>query len=354
MSNVGNCYYPKRQHESSDGNRRLYYIDNLKFILMILVVISHFAMKLTYVGGIKYLLYFIYMFHMPCFVFVSGFLAKRINAGHRLRADKILSVLWVYLIFKAGNTVLGYLFHQNVRLSLFKDSSAPWYLLALVIWYLSVPLLERIKTGYLIIGSFMIGLSVGYISSIGQTFTLSRVFVFFPFFIAGYCLSRDRLESFLDKKLRPVAIIFILISLGVMILLWKQVKPFINIIYGASSYTKALGDYAAYGAIVRGIWYISAILLSVSLMLLVPRCRLFFTAYGSRTLQVYITHIWIRNVLVYTGFFTAVKDGPVYYSYLVLIGSAALVFLLSNSWIKKAYDLLMAQKLFAKLIKNTD
>jgi fucose 4-O-acetylase-like acetyltransferase len=274
------------------------------------------------------------------------------NAGNKLRAEKIISVFWMYLLFKAGNVILGHLFHQNVKLSLFEDASAPWYLLALVIWYLSVPFLERIKAGYLIIGSFLIGLFAGYIGSIGLTFSLSRVFVFFPFFIAGFLLSEDKLEKLLDKHLRLPAVLFMLIIVGGMVLLWDRIKPFIDIIYGTSAYAKTFKAMAAYGAVIRGVWYVLAILLSVSLMLIVPRCKLFFSIYGGRTLQVYMTHIWIRNILAYTGLFAVVKAGPAYGGYLLLLGSAALAFLLSNRWNKKLFDLLMAKKLLDKIIKN--
>jgi hypothetical protein len=47
-----------------------------------------------------------------------------------------------------------------------------------------------------------------------------------------------------------------------------------------------------------------------------------------------------------------VKAGPAYYAYLVLIGGVILTFLLANVWLKKLYDVLMAQKLFDKLIKE--
>lgn len=351
MNFIRQWYYPEGIPESSTG-RKNFFIDNLKFILITSVVLGHFALKLTYVKEIKLLLYFIYIFHMPCFIFVNGFLAKRMNAGGKLRVNKILSVLWMYLLFKLGNAVLGNLFHQNTKLNLFVESTAPWYLLALVIWYLSVPVLERIKTKYLIIGSFLIGLAAGYNNSIGQTFTLSRVFVFFPFFILGFCLSGEGLEKLLNKRLRLAAALVFLVLLGGLAFLWDQLKPFLDVVYGSSPYKKAFGSMAAYGALIRGIWYVLAAVLSAGLLLIVPRCRLFFTSYGGNTLQIYMLHVWIRNALTYAGFFAIVKTGPAYCAYLVLIGSVLLTFLLANNWLKKVYDFFQAQKLFDKLIKN--
>lgn len=343
-------YHPE---PGTAGKERNYFIDNLKFSLIILVIIGHFALKLSYVKEIRYLTYFIYVFHMPCFVFVSGFLAKRMNANGKLRADRILSILWMYLIFKFGNVMLGYAFGKHVSLSLFKDASAPWYLLALAVWYLFVPLLERIKNRYLIAGSFLIGLFAGYIGSIGQVFSLSRIFVFFPFFILGLCLSEQKLRDILDKRLRLPAAILLLLMLCLIISLGKHVTPISRILYATSPYSSALkGGLKPYGILFRSAWYVSAVLLSFAFMLLVPRCRLFFTKYGERTLQVYILHIWVRNGLAYLGFFSLVKSGPKYLPVLVLLGCIPLVFLLANKPLQKLFDALMATGLFKKLLKG--
>lgn len=349
---INQWYHPIEVKSDSNEKKRDYYLDNLKFILIIFVVSAHFALKLTYVNEIKYLLYFIYIFHMPCFVFINGYLAKRMNAGGKLRADKILITFWMYLLFKIGNVLMGYLFHEDTRLTLFKDSSAPWYLLALCIWYLSVPLLERIKTKYLIAGSVLIGLLAGYITSLKDIFSLSRVFVFFPFFILGFCLTDKKLEGFLNKKLRILAVILLAAVFGSIALFWKQLIPFKDIVYGSSPYHTSLDDLAAYGILIRGFWYLLVVVVGASVMLLVPRCKLFFSSLGERTMQVYMTHVWIRNGLAYIGFFTIIESGPRYLTVLVLLGSVVLTFLLANRWLKKIYDLLMLPKLFQIFLKS--
>jgi len=352
MNKIAKQWYHPAAAVDSGEKKRNYYLDNLKFILITFVVSAHFALKLTYVNEIKYLLYFIYIFHMPCFVFVNGFLAKRMNAGGKLRVDKILITFWMYLLFKIGNVLLGHLLHEGTKLSLFKDASAPWYLLALCIWYLSVPLLERIKTHYLIAGSILIGLMAGYISSIKDVFSLSRVFVFFPFFIIGFCLSDAKLDTFLNRKLRLPALFFLAAVFAGIALFWKQFSPVKDILYGSSPYQSSLGHLASYGILIRGMWYLLVIAVSASVMLLVPRCKLFFSSLGERTMQVYMTHVWVRNALAYIGFFAIVKSGPGYLTVLVLIGSIVLTFLLANRWLKKLFDLLMSPKLFQFIIRK--
>jgi fucose 4-O-acetylase-like acetyltransferase len=348
---INEWYHPAAAADTTVKTRN-YYLDNLKFILITFVVISHFALQLSYINDIKYLIHFIYLFHMPCFIFVNGFLAKRLNAGGKLRVDKIMVVFLMYFIFKFGNVLLEILFGRKAHLSLFQDSNAPWYLLALCVWYLSVPLLERIKTGYLLAGSLCIGMLVGYVSCIDNVFTLSRIFVFFPFFIMGFCLPGKKLETFLDKKIRIPAIIILVAIFLVIALFWKELSPVKNIVYGSSPYAISLKGLAKYGFFIRGIWYLVSIVVSISVMLLVPRCKLFFSALGERTMQVYMTHIWVRNALAYAGFFALVKEGSKLLAVGVLIGSVLLTFLLANKWLKLLFDLLMSPKLFARALKK--
>lgn len=355
MKNIINrWYHPNGELSGNNTTTRNYYLDNLKFILILCVVVAHFALKLTYIKEIKYLLYFIYIFHMPCFIFINGYLAKRMNTGGRLRVDKIMVILWMYFLFKVGNYALGIFFGEKAELDLFVDKSAPWYLFALSIWYIAVPLLERIKTNYLIAGSFLIGLMVGYVGSVRDIFSLSRVFVFFPFFILGFCLTDKKLEDFLNKRLRIPAFLILTVVFSCFVLFWEHLSPVKDILYGSSPYKTSLDGLATYGFFIRGLWYLLVLIVALSVMLLVPRCKLFFSTLGERTMQVYMIHIWVRNALAYLGSFTLIKDGPGYLALLVLFGSVILTFVLSNRWFKILFDYLMSPKLFQILLKKEE
>ena len=54
------------------------YWDNLKFVLICLVVLGHFLLPVKPKGQLaRTAFYWIYLFHMQAFVFVSGFTSKR-------------------------------------------------------------------------------------------------------------------------------------------------------------------------------------------------------------------------------------------------------------------------------------
>ncbi len=80
---------------------RDYFFDNARAILILLVVFGH--MLQPYTSGDKYLsaLYLvIYSFHMPTFLFISGYFAKNIDKPYYL--EKISKRLIVpYMIFFA-------------------------------------------------------------------------------------------------------------------------------------------------------------------------------------------------------------------------------------------------------------
>lgn len=348
---ISKWYYPKTLTDNANANKRYDYMDNLKFILIILVVVGHLGLKLPYVIPIKAIAIFIYIFHMPCFILTSGYLAKNMNAGGRLRVDRILSVAFMYLLFKLGYVVLGYVFQEDVGLNLLMDGSAPWYLLSLCIWYVLIPMFERFQPIYLITGSILLGLMMGYVSSIGIVFSLSRTFVYLPFFVIGFCLSKEKLESFLNKRSRLLALAFfvvIFISVGIF---WNEIKPYFVIIYGASSYARALGDFTSYGILIRGIWYLLAFLLSASIMLLVPRCHTFFSRFGECTLQIYILHSLLFSAFEHMGFFSSLNGKPMYVLFLVMLGGILLTFILANRWFKLLFDKLMLKKLFQMTLK---
>lgn len=53
------------------------YFDNVKFILILLVVIGHFIEKIIFMDtSFKVIYETIYSFHMPLFIFISGYFSK--------------------------------------------------------------------------------------------------------------------------------------------------------------------------------------------------------------------------------------------------------------------------------------
>lgn len=67
----------------SKNAKRIYKWDNLKCFLIVMVVIGHFVNQYAPISNtMKSLSLFIYSFHMPLFIFLSGLLQKKWGARH--------------------------------------------------------------------------------------------------------------------------------------------------------------------------------------------------------------------------------------------------------------------------------
>ena len=68
-----------KQRTDSQGVPYSYLVDNIKVLLIFLVVFNHIiAFQLVKVDVIvRYVWYAITIFHMPAFVFLSGYLSKK-------------------------------------------------------------------------------------------------------------------------------------------------------------------------------------------------------------------------------------------------------------------------------------
>lgn len=342
---------------TASKKERNYYIDNLKILLMLLVVIGHFSLHFSWEPVINRLCKLIYTFHMPCFVFVSGYLAKGVNKNGKFRAEKVLSFAWLYVVFKLAIAFVRGCSGGEFETSMFHVNQAPWYLFSMCVWYLLIPFIERMKEKWMIFFSLVLGVLVGYSNIVGVRFGMSRNFVFLLFFAMGFYLTEENLNRFLqNRKLKICSIVILAAAVYLYLFRYQWLKPFLGIIYGAKPYAK-IGSLPsrAMGGPMRLLWYIVAIVLSMAVMQLIPRRKMWFSKFGGRTLQIYILHVLVRNVLVYTGAIAWCKNLPgVVNIILVWGGSACLVVLLGNVYFEKIFDALGGVKIFKKFLKGEE
>ncbi|MDD4808398.1 MAG: hypothetical protein PHU30_07915, partial [Oscillospiraceae bacterium] len=289
-----------------------------------------------------------------CFVFVSGYLSKRIHKDGKLRAEKVLSFLWLYLLFKAALAVIAALFGKGFDLQLFVDGAAPWYLLSMAVWYLMIPLIERIRPFWMITLSFAAGLAAGYVEVIGARFSMSRNLVYLPFFVIGFYLTGEQLKRFLKLRLRVAAAMIMVLLLAVCVAFYSPLQPYLGIMYGGKSYYGFAKQWdPALGALVRLMWYGAAVLLSSCLVMLVPRCKRWFSKFGPRTLQIYVLHVLLKSIFSYSGAGKLVAGLPAVWGWLLLVvGSVLLTVVLGNVLFKRLFDVLGATALLKRIMTD--
>lgn len=88
---------------TNNSNVRDGYADFLKYVLISLVVLGHFIGLYQHRVGISGGLYtWIYAFHMPLFVFISGYFSKHIT-NYRKRSVDVL--LYPFILFQFINII---------------------------------------------------------------------------------------------------------------------------------------------------------------------------------------------------------------------------------------------------------
>lgn len=270
---------------------RFYQVDNIRLILLFLTILGHFLKMLT--SDTAILAYrIIYSFHMPAFLFLSGCFAK-------FSQRKVLKGLILpYLLFQ-----VLYLDFQSVIEGEFYDLkfTTPywilWYLLAMIIYYCCLPMLDVSNRKVMLIILFIAvwnSLNAGFNTDLGFIMSFSRIVVFFPFFIGGFYCKKIGLNSVLSF-LKKYRLLFLAVS-GIAIAFIEYI--FINwdtpasAFYGAYYYSFKGADLKE-----RALFLLCALCWIVFLFLIVPGKNIpVITRMGSNTMSGYLLHGFVRMI----------------------------------------------------------
>ena len=273
--------------------------DNLKFILIVLVVLGHFINirdSVTYHS----IFIFIYSFHMPLFLFLAGLFHKNRGVWKKAAAFLAIYVLYELAIF-GTKKAFGV---KRAKLDLFSESAAPWFMLALCVYvilgYFLYDLMKKKTVKWIILSVFVVlSCIAGYIEEIGSFLSLSKIINFFPFFLLGMIMDREKLEKMAaDKKIKPWGAVVLLLWIFLAFAIMEKVYLFRPFFVAKESYPEYSGGFGA-------LWKISAYAISCitgwALIMITPAKEIHpITLWGSRTIQVYFWHKIILYVFKYT------------------------------------------------------
>ena len=121
--------------------KRVFVFDNLKLLGIFCVILGHLLARIN-VSYASPIYVIIYLFHMPLFVYISGYFAK-----FNFKKD-VYRILVPFLIIQLSRTAYMCLFESssyNFFFLFLKPRWALWYLLSLFIWRLSVYFLNKLS-----------------------------------------------------------------------------------------------------------------------------------------------------------------------------------------------------------------
>ena len=160
---------------------RNYFLDNYKAFLIVLVVIGHFI-EPCYTNNLflTVLKWIIFSFHMPAFIFISGYFSKKDMGLAKLTQKLVIPYFVFELIYYF---LYVFVIHKETGLYFNRPKFSLWYLMALFFWRIITPYFQKIPGNLLI--AVTGGLLIGF-TQLGNFFSIPRTLFFYPFFLAGY------------------------------------------------------------------------------------------------------------------------------------------------------------------------
>lgn len=271
--------------------KRDFYFDNAKFILIFFVVFGHLLQSFIEDHQAIYTVYkVIYSFHMPAFILLSGYFAKGFyEKGYFKKITKKL--ILPYLIFQLIYSVFYYLLYNKSSLTV--DPLNPhwslWFLISLFFWNIMLLGFAKFKPVTSITIAVLIALAVGYVDWISNYLSLSRTFVFFPFFLIGYLLNKQLIFSLFNPKIRIMAAIAF-----ISVFTWFYMNPDISYqwLLGSKPYANMDTSHIA-SVFTRTGFFLLSFIMVLGFLAFVPKRQYFFTNLGKNTLYVYLLHGFI-------------------------------------------------------------
>lgn len=302
--------------------------DNIKLFLILCVVLGHLAMRFDAQNvEAKRLLLFIYSFHMPAFVFISGLFSKNIVNNKRYSA--VGSMLILFLVTKFGYFLSRVLAGYKPRFLLRITDDISWYALAIAVFYIITIWIKDYSHLYIIIFSVVVACFVGCAKDIGLYLSLSRMFTFFPFFFAGYIVDREAVERIInDRKFKIIAAILIVVLIAIIYFTIDDSYWLMGILRGKKPYRR-LHHEGELEFIYRALWYPISGCIMLAVFSLIPSKRLVISKFGSRTMAVYALHyIPMQFFFVVLGGREWISELPIDYfgiKLLILLGIAIII-----------------------------
>ncbi len=266
------------------------FFDNARYILVLFVVFGHSISPLRETSELVFNINnFLSSFRMPALILITGYFAKSYyKEGHikKVTTKLLIPFLILQIFYSLYYTAIG------GTINWFSPRMGLWFLLSLYYFNLLLFLFNKLK--HPIVIAFILGLGIGCIDYAGSFLSISRTFVFFPFFLIGFYLEKEHLE-FLKKSVFKVASIFTVLVI-VYLLSFFTLEEERGFLLGKYSYAK-LGFSYMEGIITRSVLYVVMTLGVLTFLAWVPKGQTMFTNLGQKTAYIYLLHFLLMGLV---------------------------------------------------------
>lgn len=309
-------------------------LDVAKGVLIVLVVLGHLLEEVSGEwedGLVRLVLTVIYAFHMPAFVFLAGLTAKSTRLLERLLTFVMLLGVFQCLYFVAKMWA-----GDSFEWSWTTPHWILWFLVGMIGWTLTVPLIERFPRTMVAV-SLVASIGVGLVPFAGYDFSLSRMLVFWPFFVLGRTVG--------PRLLKVAAGLQVWTAIGLCVV---AIVPTIALfivdidkgwLYGSRNF-ESLEVSDGRGMLIRVCLLLIALVAIVALVAAVPDSRGPVAVMGQRSLSVFLLHGLVVIALTPAlaeffagGYGHAVQIGAVVISGFAAWGVAFVLALQPSHWV---------------------
>jgi len=279
-----------------------YKMDNTKLFLICCVVLGHVANK---TAGSNYLVasarFWIYLFHMPAFVFVSGLYSKK--TVNESKWGKAVPYIFLYVFMKMLAFVVSIILHgiEGSSVSLLSENGVAWYAMAMFWWYAITILIKDVNPKYVLGITVFLSVCSGYTAEIGSFLVLQRTLVFYPFFYLGYLIDPDKLcEKLNDIRIKIASGVLLVSCFIIVYIKLNEISFWRSLFRGRYTYAEITDQFnVAYGAGWRIIGYIISAIIVLAVISIMPSKKIpFVSDLGQRTLSIYALHNSCMNLSV--------------------------------------------------------
>ncbi|MBR6349503.1 MAG: acyltransferase family protein [Lachnospiraceae bacterium] len=305
--------------------------DNIKGLMIFLVLFCHFIEKMyaSWQDDVitRYLYYFIYLFHMPVFIFISGYFSKK-NDSERYYKNTIGNCLIPYILFNfiycligsrgdIWGSLLGFTYPQWTL----------WFLLSLFLWRVLIKPVSMIKGAFYL--SILLSLYVGF-TKLGGFLALARTFSFLPYFLAGYLLPEQYVEKVRSMKKIYACFAFALAVVSLLVI--QRLGVGISALYMSVPYN-GMSGIASIG--IRLLILLTGFLCIGGFISIISEKHSIVSIIGKNSILIYLVHSGIIRAIMKISAIK-INNGLVSIAFAAVF-SVTICLLFGNEPIAKAY-----------------
>jgi fucose 4-O-acetylase-like acetyltransferase len=275
------------------------FFDNAKFMAIVLVVAGHSIVDLRDVRLAHAAYLFVYTFHMPVFIVITGYFSRNFTFSGG-KARKLITNLGVpYVVFEtAYSTYHWAVGHSRFEISLLDPYYLTWFLMALFLWRLSTPVWQQIR--WPVAAAVVISLVAG-MTELPTELEMNRTFGLVPFYVLGLMLKPEHFEALKRPIARVLGAITLFLAF-VFTLFFADRRMATRWVYWKTGNADMHVNNLVGSGMRLGL-LIGAGVLVIAFLTMVPARKTWFTSLGGATLYAYLLHGFFTKLMEYMGWY---------------------------------------------------